>query len=211
MNYISIQNPVIHEIEIKKSRFICYLFPLAEIESFAQQLQAIRKEHYKATHHCSAYILGQKAELQKASDDGEPAGTAGVPMLEVLKHHDLTYTAAIVVRYFGGTKLGAGGLIRAYGQAVSAALEQAQLIQNVSQLVIGLTLSYAQVDAFQYFLSQTELAITVLDTQYTDHVTFELAIHHDQATLVEQQLTERFNGQLEWVEIGSQTVDIPYP
>ena len=208
MNYLSIQSPIIHEIEIKKSRFICYLYPIKDPDEFPPLLQALRKEHYKAAHHCSAYVIGQQFEIQKMSDDGEPSGTAGVPMLEVLKQRELTYLAAVVVRYFGGIKLGAGGLVRAYGQAVSEALNHATIIQNVSQEVIALELSYAQVDSFNYFLSQTDLAITVLNTEYSDKVTFELAIFAEQVATVHEQLVERFNGQLNWLELGEQTVDV---
>ncbi|MDO4431858.1 MAG: YigZ family protein [Aerococcaceae bacterium] len=210
MNYLSIATPFVHEIEIKKSRFICYLFPIDSAETAQEQLALLRKEHYKANHCCYAYILGQNASVQKMSDDGEPSGTAGVPMLEVLKHRELTNLLAVVVRYFGGTKLGAGGLIRAYGQSVSEALNLAPLIQNISQMIGTLTLSYGQVDSFQYFLSQTALPITVLETHYTEQVSFDLAIHLEFVDELTQTLTERFNAQfvLEW--LGEQTIDIPY-
>ena len=121
VNYYSIKEPIIHEIDIKKSRFITYLIPIQTEEEFNEQLAAIRKKHYKATHHCQAFILNADSSIQRMSDDGEPSGTAGVPMLEVLKRNNLTYIMAVTVRYFGGTKLGAGGLIRAYSTSVSEA------------------------------------------------------------------------------------------
>lgn len=210
MNYKSIQEPFIHEIDIKKSRFICYLYPLMDPQDFPPLLQALKKEHYKANHHCSAYIVGKQKEIQKMSDDGEPSGTAGVPMLEVLKKQDLTYIAAVVVRYFGGIKLGAGGLIRAYSDAVSEALKQANIIQNIDQQIIQITFDYHQVDSFQYFLTNSTLPLTVLDTQYTDKVTFQLAIHVEHTDALHKELTERFNANFHWQLLQIESVNIPY-
>lgn len=209
VNYYSIKEPVIHEIEIKKSRFITYLYPIQTEEEFDQHLAAIRKEHYKATHHCQAFILNDDSSIQRMSDDGEPSGTAGVPMLEVLKRNHLTYIMAVTVRYFGGTKLGAGGLIRAYSSAVSETLNQATLIANATQMVVDLTLDYKQVDSFNYYLQQTEIPITVLDTQYTDKVSQTLALYLNDLDTVHDELTELFSAQMVWEEIGEQTVDVP--
>lgn len=209
VNYYSIQDPIIHEIEIKKSRFITYLFPIRSEDDFQEHLAAIRKEHYKATHHCQAFILGEDSMIQRMSDDGEPAGTAGIPMLEVLKQENLTFMMAVVVRYFGGIKLGSGGLIRAYSNAVSEALKEAQMIKNIDQMMIALELRYDQMDRFNYFLTQTKHPMTLHDTQYTDSVTFTLAINLDKTKTVREELINLFSGQLEWVELGEETVDIP--
>lgn len=209
VNYYSIKESIIDEIEIKKSRFITYLYPITSEEEFASHLAAIRKEHYKATHHCQAFILNEDSSIQRMSDDGEPSGTAGVPMLEVLKRNNLTYIMAVTVRYFGGTKLGAGGLIRAYSTSVSEALKKAQLIANATQMIIDLSVDYNQVDPFNYFMQQTEIPITLVDTQYTDKVTFKLALYLEDIESVHEQLTNQFSGQLQWVELGEQTVDVP--
>lgn len=209
INYLSIQSPIISEIEIKKSRFITYLYPIETEDEFQSYLAAIRKEHYKANHHCQAFILNEDSSIQRMSDDGEPSGTAGVPMLEVLKNNELTYVMAVTVRYFGGTKLGAGGLIRAYSSAVSDALNEATIIKNITQTMVNLIIDYSLNDTFTYLLSETELPITITDTQYTDKVTYQLAIDQDQVETVYDKLIERFNGQLEWDELGEQTVDIP--
>lgn len=209
VNYYSIQDPIIHEIDIKKSRFITYLFPIRSEEEFQEHLAAIRKEHYKATHHCQAFILGEDSMTQRMSDDGEPAGTAGVPMLEVLKQENLTFMMAIVVRYFGGIKLGSGGLIRAYSNAVSEALKEAQIIKNIDQMMVALELRYDQMDSFTYFLSQTKHPVTLHDTQYTDSVTFTLAINLEATEEVHKEVTNRFSGQIKWIELGQETVDIP--
>lgn len=209
VNYYSVEAPLIHEIEIKKSRFLTYLIPIESEADFQEELAAIRKEHYKATHHCQAFILGDDSMIQRMSDDGEPAGTAGVPMLEVLKQENLTYVMAVVVRYFGGVKLGSGGLIRAYSNAVSEALKEATIIKNINQMMVNVELRYDQMDSFTYYMSQTELPITLKDTVYTDTVTFNLAINLEAVTEVHDELTNRFSGQLSWTELGEQTVNLP--
>ncbi len=209
VNYLSIQEAVIDEIEIKKSRFITYLYPIQSEEEFDTHLAAIRKEHYKATHHCQAFILNEDASIQRMSDDGEPSGTAGVPMLEVLKNNDLTYIMAVTVRYFGGTKLGAGGLIRAYSSAVSEALEKATIVKNVTQLIVECVIDYSQNDLFTYLMEETSLPMTIMDTQYTDKVTYQLAIDKDKASQIHSQVVDRFNGQVEWTTKDEQTVNLP--
>ena len=113
-SYQTIKEDGQSEIEIKKSRFICSLKRVTSEEEAKDFIQAIKKEHWKANHHCSAFVIGEKNEIQRSSDDGEPSGTAGIPMLEVLKKNELINVIAVVTRYFGGTKLGTGGLIRAY-------------------------------------------------------------------------------------------------
>lgn len=210
MNYLSIQKPVQDEFIEKKSRFIGYLYPVQTVEEAQKIIAELNKEHYKATHVCTAYILEDDSSIQKGNDDGEPSGTAGLPILEVLKQNNLTYILAAVVRYFGGVKLGAGGLIRAYSEGVSIALDKAQVIQNIDQAIIDLTVDYSQVDPFNYFMSQTDLPVTVMDTQYTDKVMFQLAIHLDRVDELKEQLTNLFNAQMDWVETGQQSVDLPY-
>ena len=111
-----------YEIEIKKSRFLCAMERVDSEEAARAFIDERRKEHWNATHNCTAYVLGEDGTVQRSSDDGEPGGTAGVPMLEVLRHRGLTDTVAVVTRYFGGTKLGTGGLVRAYTEAAQAVL-----------------------------------------------------------------------------------------
>ncbi len=124
-----IKEEVITEITIEKSRFITYLSRAMNEEEARAYFLKIRKLHPSATHHCTAYITGEHNEYQKSSDDGEPSGTAGIPMLECLRKNQMQNVAAVVVRYFGGIKLGAGGLIRAYSKSVSTALSQACFTQ----------------------------------------------------------------------------------
>lgn len=125
MNFLGIQSAGDFEIQIEKSRFICYFSPVTTVEEAQAFIEQIKKKHWDATHNCSAYLIGDNQQMQKANDDGEPSGTAGVPMLEVLKKRHLTNTVVVVTRYFGGIKLGAGGLVRAYTQSVTTALDTA--------------------------------------------------------------------------------------
>ncbi|MGI5341443.1 YigZ family protein [Streptomyces sp. CA-181903] len=121
--YRTVAREGVHEIEISKSRFICALGPAATEEEAQAFVARVRKEHPTARHNCFAYVLGADGSVQKASDDGEPGGTAGVPMLQMLVRREMRYVVAVVTRYFGGIKLGAGGLIRAYGGVVGEALD----------------------------------------------------------------------------------------
>ena len=136
--YRTIKEDNQHEVEIKKSRFICFLKRIETEEEAKAFIQQIKKEHWKANHNCSAFVLGDHHEIQRSSDDGEPSGTAGVPMLEVLKKNDLINVCAVVTRYFGGTKLGAGGLIRAYSGSVAQAIVHTGIVEGrLQQEVFG--------------------------------------------------------------------------
>ncbi|GAA1011093.1 IMPACT family member yvyE [Streptomyces sp. F-3] len=121
--YRTVARAGVHEIEINRSRFLCALAPAATEQEAQEFIAAVRKEHADATHNCWAYVIGADAGIQKASDDGEPGGTAGVPMLQMLLRRGMRYVVAVVTRYYGGVKLGAGGLIRAYGGVVGETLD----------------------------------------------------------------------------------------
>jgi uncharacterized YigZ family protein len=121
--YRTVAHAGVHETEVNRSRFLCALAPAATEQEAQRFVAAVRKEHADATHNCWAYVIGADAAVQKASDDGEPGGTAGVPMLQMLLRRDMRYVVAVVTRYYGGVKLGAGGLIRAYGGAVGEAID----------------------------------------------------------------------------------------
>ncbi len=145
----------ITEIEIKKSRFICYLKNInneAEAKQYIGDLKAI---HPQAAHHCSAYRVGS---IERANDDGEPSQTAGMPMLNVLTHNDLINTIAVVVRYFGGVKLGAGGLVRAYSDSVVAAIGEARVAELTPGYKIKIKAGYSDIDKINYILAQSNVA-----------------------------------------------------
>ncbi|MGW5028756.1 IMPACT family protein, partial [Streptomyces albidoflavus] len=121
--YRTVAREGVHETEINRSRFLCTLAPAATEEEAQAVIARVRRAHADATHNCYAYVIGADASVQKAADDGEPGGTAGVPMLQMLLRRDIRYAVAVVTRYYGGVKLGAGGLIRAYGGSVGEALD----------------------------------------------------------------------------------------
>ncbi|AZL14687.1 YigZ family protein [Brevibacterium aurantiacum] len=147
MPYRTIAAPVETEIEIKKSRFIGFLAPVADEAEAREVIAERRSAHPKARHHCTAFVLDPDSRTQRFSDDGEPAGTAGAPILDVVSGHGLTFVVAVVTRYFGGTLLGAGGLVRAYGQATSAALETARIVTKHELVPVRAEVDYAQANA----------------------------------------------------------------
>lgn len=173
-NYRTIQTDGIYEMEIKKSRFICHLQRVENEEEAQEFIDDIKKEHWKATHNCSAYTIGMNDEIQRANDDGEPSGTAGVPMLEIFLKRELKNVAAVVTRYFGGKKLGAGGLIRAYGGAVNDAVDFVGVVEKQLQQLIDVTVSYAQSGQVEHSLRESGYAIQ--DITYAENITYHCVI-----------------------------------
>ena len=193
--------------EIKKSRFICHIKRVTTEEEARNFIQAVKKEHYKATHNCSAFILGERSEMKRSSDDGEPSGTAGVPMLGVLENHQLTNVCAVVTRYFGGIKLGAGGLIRAYAGSVALAIKEIGIVHIKEQLGLRLTLSYSQYQELPNFLKAKQLQEQ--DTAFTDQVQTTIFVDKDDKDSVIESLIELFNGKIDIVEQGLRKVEVP--
>ena len=193
--------------EIKKSRFICHIKRVTTEDEARNFIQAVKKEHYKATHNCSAFILGERSEMKRSSDDGEPSGTAGVPMLGVLENHQLTNVCAVVTRYFGGIKLGAGGLIRAYAGSVALAIKEIGSVHIKEQLGLRLTLSYSQYQELPNFLKAKQLQEQ--DTAFTDQVQTTIFVDKDDKESVIESLIELFNGKINIVEQGLRKVEVP--
>ena len=193
--------------EIKKSRFICHIKRVTTEDEARNFIQSVKKEHYKATHNCSAFILGERSEMKRSSDDGEPSGTAGVPMLGVLENHQLTNVCAVVTRYFGGIKLGAGGLIRAYAGNVALAIKEIGSVHIKEQLGLRLTLSYSQYQELPNFLKAKQLQEQ--DTAFTDQVQTTIFVDKDDKDSVIESLIELFNGKIDIVEQGLRKVEIP--
>ena len=192
--YFTIYQNGEHQIEIKKSKFICHLFRIESEEQAKEYIAKIKKEHYKANHNCSAYMLGENFEIQRSSDDGEPSGTAGVPMLEVLKKNQLQNTLAIVTRYFGGIKLGAGGLIRAYSTSLSEALKEIGIVQGKLQQILDIIIDYPQLGKLQNYLENEQIAIQEID--YLEQITVKVAIDINQCESFQNALIDLFNNQL---------------
>lgn len=173
-NFRTVKSQGSHELIINKSRFICSM-KRTESEADAQALiEDIRAKHPKANHNCFAYLIGNTNSIQRMSDDGEPSGTAGVPMLEVLKKQQLKNTTAVVTRYFGGVKLGAGGLIRAYGSAVSEAINAIGLVEKQMNQLVSVDISYHLSGKLQNTLEQSPYIIQSID--YTDTVLFNCIV-----------------------------------
>ncbi len=203
---ITIKEDFIAEEEIKKSRFICHLKRVYTEEEARAFISQIKKEHHKANHNCSAFTLGDRQEIQRSSDDGEPSGTAGVPMLEILKKREITNVCAVVTRYFGGIKLGAGGLIRAYAGSVGHALDHVGLVKFVTQEQLILTLDYGNYDGLQRFLSSQGLVIS--ESEFLSDVTVKLFVDLDKTEQLLAELVEQFSGKISVKKGDKQLVEV---
>ncbi len=182
-----------HEIVIEKSRFISHIARV-ETEDAAQAfIQEIKKKHKDATHNCSAYMIGEQNQIQKALDDGEPSGTAGVPILEVLKKKELKDTAVVVTRYFGGIKLGAGGLIRAYSKATSEGINATGVVIRKLMRVISTTVDYTWLGKLENELRSSIYQIK--EIQYLDQVNILVYVEETQKETYIAWITELTNGQ----------------
>ena len=195
------------EEEIKKSRFICHVKRVETEEEARDFINSIKKEHYKATHNCSAFIVGERSEIKRTSDDGEPSGTAGVPMLGVLENHNLTNVCVVVTRYFGGIKLGAGGLIRAYAGSVALAVKEIGIIEIKEQAGIAIQMSYAQYQEYGNFLKEHHLM--ELDTNFTDQVDTMIYVDKEEKENIKSALVEFFNGKVTLTDQGLREVEVP--
>ena len=193
--------------EIKKSRFICHAKRVYSEEEARDFITAIKKEHYKATHNCSAFIVGERSEIKRTSDDGEPSGTAGVPMLGVLENHNLTNVCVVVTRYFGGIKLGAGGLIRAYAGSVALAVKEIGIIEIKEQAGIAIQMSYAQYQEYGNFLKEHNLM--ELETTFTDQIGTMIYVNKEEKENIKSALVEFFNGKATLTDQGLREVEVP--
>ena len=193
--------------EIKKSRFICHAKRVYSEEEARDFITAIKKEHYKATHNCSAFIVGERSEIKRTSDDGEPSGTAGVPMLGVLENHNLTNVCVVVTRYFGGIKLGAGGLIRAYAGSVALAVKEIGIIEIKEQAGIAIQMSYAQYQEYSNFLKEHNLM--ELETTFTDQIDTIIYVDKEEKENTKAALVEFFNGKVTLTDQGLREVEAP--
>lgn len=172
-HYRTVRTAVDAEIEEKRSRFRCDLVPVSDEDAARAVIEDCRKEFWDARHHCSAFILGPDARIERSSDDGEPAGTAGAPMLDVLRGAALTDVVAVVTRWFGGTLLGAGGLVRAYSDAVRAGLDAATIITR--ELVEEWALTVSHADAGRVESALRAEGFEVFDHTYAHEVTLHVA------------------------------------
>jgi uncharacterized YigZ family protein len=190
----SILRTVTNEIIIQKSRFINFLIPVKSIEDVIEQLTFLRSEYPDANHHCYAYIIGENQEIQKYEDDGEPSKTAGMPMIEVLKKQDLTNVLTVSIRYFGGIKLGAGGLVRAYTKSVSEAIKIATFSYLVQYVTMSIIIPFDQIGHVEKYLRDNFL---LLDTVYTSTVQYKVELLQQDVDKTIIALQNRTNGDVE--------------
>lgn len=206
-NYKTILKDGICEEDIKKSRFICHLKRITTEDEGRAYIASIKKEHYKANHSCSAMIIGENSEIKRTSDDGEPSGTAGVPMLSVLEKHNLTNVVAVVTRYFGGIKLGTGGLVRAYSGSVANAISEIGKVEVKELEGYQIQLSYPQYQTYYQFLEAENLQ--EFETLFLENISTVIYVEKEMIEKTLQRLTELYQGKIEVNKIGTKIVEVP--
>ena len=197
----------IAEYTVQRSRFIACTAPVKTEEEAQAFLTAQKKKYYDARHHCSAWILGNDGSKQKASDDGEPSGTAGAPILDILKHGGFTDSIIVVTRYFGGIKLGTGGLTRAYSHAAQLGIEAAKTAKLLNMERVIVRIAYPLLGAVENELRQS--GIRIEDSAYAEDVTLTLLLTEEQSSPFRQKLADLTAGQAEVIEDGMQEVLLP--
>lgn len=193
--YFTVLKEESFEYEEKKSIFIGYVKRCESEEDAKEYVGKIKNKHKDARHNCYAYVIGENMGIQRYSDDGEPQGTAGIPIIDVIKKKNLTNVAVVVTRYFGGVLLGAGGLVRAYTKAASEAINTGEVVAKVLGRAIKLKISYDLLGKMQYFCSTNNFYIE--DTQYSDNVEVELYIEEEKLEGFKQKVVEATNGKIE--------------
>lgn len=186
------------EITEKKSRFIATVRPVESEDEAVSFINETKKKYWDARHNCSAFVIGKRQELTRCSDDGEPAGTAGRPMLDVLLKENIHNAAVVVTRYFGGVLLGTGGLVRAYQQATKAGLSASEIIEKKEGAVLFIRTDYTGIGRLQYLFAQEK--ITVMDTAYEADVLVKAVIPENDKKRIGKTIIEQTNGtaKLEW-------------
>lgn len=182
------------ELTEKKSRFIATVRHVETEEAAGAFIEEMKKKYWDASHNCSAFVLGRRGELTRCSDDGEPGGTAGRPMLDVLINSGIRDVCVVVTRYFGGTLLGTGGLVRAYGASVQEGLKQSQIVEKILARAVLITCDYTDLGKLQYLLAKENRA--VLSTEYTDRVLLTVLIPVDGYERWEASVTEATAGRI---------------
>ena len=191
----------------KKSKFISYIAPAYTEQEAVDFINSIKKKHYDASHNCSAFIIGEEGNIQRSSDDGEPSGTAGIPILEVLRKESLTNTAVVVTRYFGGIMLGAGGLIRAYTKGCADAVNAAGIMRLQPYDLYEVTIDYNMLSKIQHEIGKKEYLIG--DTQYLDIVTLKMLVEPENSGAFQEDIIQwtNANALIEYKGIETLKVD----
>lgn len=181
------------EIVEKKSRFICNVLPINTEEEAIEFIEKTKKKYWDARHNCFAYVIGERQQIQRCSDDGEPSGTAGKPMLDVLLGKKISNVVVVVTRYFGGTLLGTGGLVRAYQKSTQEGLEASVVFEKCYGNQVSIQTDYNGIGKLQYIAATMELR--TLDTEYTDKVIMKLLVPVEQQDELEQKVIEATSGR----------------
>lgn len=204
-NYFTVKGYGESEIILSKSRFITYVERAENEQEALAFIDKIKKLHPSATHNCSCYMIGEHDTIQKANDDGEPSGTAGVPMLEVLKKQGLKDTVVVVTRYFGGIKLGGGGLIRAYGKATTEGLAAAQVVERKMHYVMKIAIDYNWLGKVENEVRDSHY--TLRDISYTEGVELFVFVLKEEEQPFIDWLTELTNGQAAISHVDEQFIE----
>lgn len=183
------------EVTEKKSRFIASVFPICSEEEALEYISNVKKKHYNARHNCFAYVLGEKNETERCSDDGEPSGTAGRPMLDVLTGQGIHDALVVVTRYFGGTLLGTGGLVRAYSAAVKAGLEASVIQEKIRGYHVNVQADYNNIGKIQYIAAGMDIREET--SEYGEKVMMIYEVPEEKISVFEREITEKTSGQTE--------------
>lgn len=208
LNYKTVAQEAAAETVIEKSRFIGYVKPVKTEEEAQAFIAQIKKKHWDATHNVPVYVLGPDYHAQKFSDDGEPQGTAGLPVLSMLKNEGITDVVVVMTRYFGGIKLGTGGLVRAYTQCAQQGLEAAGILEMILHRQVDVTVDYTLLGKVQNYLAGRP-EVRLAETLYTDHVTLALQVLPQDEAAVQEDLVNLTNAQMDWAP--GDLVEIPCP
>lgn len=207
MDHKTILTTTVKEIEIKKSRFIGRVYHVEKEEDVETILSAVKKEHYKATHVCSAYVIATVPEKQKASDDGEPSGTAGKPILEVINKNELKNILVVVIRYFGGIKLGAGGLIRAYSSTAAEVLREAPVVLKQFSDLVAVEIAYPLYGGLINFLNSRNYSPA--EESFGEKVTLSFYLPVAETENFIAMVRDAVNNAFEYVVLEQKLIDIP--
>lgn len=207
LNYLTIGKTGQHELIIKKSKFICSLARTETVEEAQEFIEQVSKKYHDATHNTYAYTLGLNDNQVKASDNGEPSGTAGIPELKALQLMKLKNVTAVVTRYFGGIKLGAGGLIRAYSNSVTEAAQNIGVVKCIMQQLIQFSIPYNRIDEINHYLEVNRISIA--SQEYTTNVTIQIYLDLDQIQKVEDSLINLLSGKVEFNKLDQRFNEIP--
>ena len=205
-NFLTVQEEEQIQIVEKKSKFIAEIHPVSNIQEVQNKIKEIKKKYYDAKHHCIAYrIIEEGRVIERASDDGEPSGTAGLPMLNILKGNNLCNVLVVVTRYFGGILLGTGGLVRAYSEATNLVIQKSKMINITEGYEMILKLEYNNLDVFNYYCKSNN--IKILNIEYAENIRIKIEMETDKKEILMKDIENKKISVIEIVEIKRKLVN----